>query len=160
MNDGESIRIRYFPAEVLMPEYIKAMNEVGSVTIPVSGGSMVPFVAHMRDTVTLSAIKSPPKVGDIVLYIREKPTRKYVMHRIVRFNRKKCEYSMCGDAQTAVETGIRQEQLLAVATSVVRKGKRLNRGGFRWRMFSLIWRCVRPIRPVLLSFSGRLKHGG
>ena len=54
---------------------------------------------------------------------------------------------MVGDAQTRLEPGIRQDQVLAVVTAVRRKGKLLQKGNFWWDFFEKVWIRMVPLRP-------------
>jgi hypothetical protein len=56
---------------------------------------------------------------------------------------------MVGDAQTQLEPGIRQEQILARVTAVRRKGKLLQKGSFWWDFFEKIWIRAVPVRPAV-----------
>lgn len=135
---------------MLMPEYLKAMREHGSVTIPVSGRSMTPFVCHMRDTVTLVPYEGQKlKKGDIALYTRSgSGLTAYIMHRIVGF-KDGCAV-LCGDGQTVKEYGVRRESVLALASEVCRKGRTVKDGSPVWLFYKHIWRILRPLRPALI----------
>lgn len=56
-----------------------------SVSVPVAGSSMSPFLAGGRDTVFFSRPDTPLRRGDIVFY--ERASGQFVMHRIRRVHR-------------------------------------------------------------------------
>ena len=58
-------------------------------------------------------------------------------------------YSLVGDAQTAIERGIRPDQVLALVTAVRRKGKLLQPDSFWWDFFQKVWIRMVPLRPVV-----------
>ena len=89
------------------------------VTFTVTGNSMQPLFEHNRDQAVLT--KADPnelKPGDIPLYIRK--SGQYVLHRIARVENG--AYTMVGDAQVALEKGIRPEQIVG-SSRVYRKGR-------------------------------------
>ena len=57
--------VKRFDTSELFPAYLAAMEEAGSVVIPVSGTSMNPFLRHLSDTVTLEPVRGKKlKKGD------------------------------------------------------------------------------------------------
>lgn len=139
-------KLRVLPPEVLMEQLLALLEEAQSVPLVISGSSMSPFLVHGRDTVYLSKIQSPVKRGDMILYRRDNGA--YILHRVWKISDGR--YCFVGDAQTGIEGGIRQEQLLARVTAVRRKGKLVQPGGFWWEFFEKAWLGLRPLRPVLV----------
>ncbi len=151
---SELIR-KKFSAEVLMPEYIAAMQRDGAVTFPISGWSMAPFVAHGRDTVTIvPADVKKLRRGDIILYRRK--NGQYVLHRIVGKKGGGASFSTCGDAQTEVEHGVLPESILAKATAVCRRSIRYDEKTALWRFYSCVWRVLRPFRNIAFGLHAAL----
>ena len=59
---------------------LRSLTEQGhSVSVPVAGSSMSPFLAGGRDTVFFSRPDTPLRRGDIVFY--ERASGQFVMHR-------------------------------------------------------------------------------
>lgn len=114
--------------------------------LPVLGGSMSPFLVHQRDAVWLSTPTRPLRVGDIVLYQRKNGA--YILHRVCKKGRG--VYSMVGDAQTLIESGIAEDQIFAVVLRARRKGAIQRPGCFWWEFFARIWVRIIPLRPVFL----------
>lgn len=137
-------------AEQLLEEYRQLLQSGAAEALPlvISGSSMTPFLVHGRDTVYLSALKRPARRGDMLLYRRKSGA--YILHRVHRVERDGT-LTMLGDAQTVVEPGIRPEQVLAVVTACVRKGKTEAPDTFWWMFFARIWPRVVPCRQVLRS---------
>lgn len=137
-------------------EYVSALRELAAagheVSVVIAGGSMLPFLAHGRDTIVFSAPdteKQPIRRGDMVFYRRD--DGRYVMHRVIRAE-KDGTYTIIGDAQTCPERGIRAEQIFARVTGVQRKGKWLREGDFLWDFFARVWilPAVIPCRRGIL----------
>ena len=139
---------KMLPPEVLMEEYRRILAEepqVAALPLIVSGRSMTPFLVPGRDTVYLSRLERPVQRGDILLYQRD--SGQYVLHRVWKVE-KDGSFTMVGDAQTELEPGIRENQIIAIVTSVVRKGKPMAPGGFWWEFFEKVWIRMVPLRPL------------
>lgn len=136
---------RILSPDLVIEPFISLLEEVETVPLVISGGSMTPFLVHGRDTVYLSKIDKALKKGDMVLYRRD--NGRYVLHRVMRTDGGL--YTMIGDAQVQPEPSIRRDQILAVVTAVRRKDRLLKRGDFWWDFFEKIWIRLVPIRPLL-----------
>jgi hypothetical protein len=124
------------------------------VAIPVTGGSMVPFL-HSGDMAYLDLPNTPLKKGDIVLYTRE--NGRYILHRIKKIN-KDGSFIMVGDAQQELELLPRRDLIHARVTSARHCGKLTHPGQPRWWFFQHIWLNVVPLRHFLMALSGKLKR--
>lgn len=141
------------PAQMIEP-LLGLLDEVQAVPLVISGGSMSPFLINGRDTVYLSKISRPLKKGDMVLYRRAGGS--YVLHRI--FKAEDGSYTMVGDAQTYLESGIRPDQILAIVTAAYRKDKLLQKGSFWWDFFEIVWIRLVPFRPALKKIYSFVKQ--
>ena len=143
---------RILPPEVLLEEYRQLLQneEIESLPLVISGNSMSPFLIHGRDTVYLSRLKRPAKRGDVLLYQRDNGA--YVLHRVYKIEGN--TLTMVGDAQVIPERGIHPEQVIAVMTSALRKGKRQAPGWFWWEFFEKVWIRMLPLRrPVRAAYT-------
>ena len=138
---------RTFSPEFLLEEYRQLLQDesISSLPLVISGSSMSPFLVHGRDTVFLSRLTRPVKRGDVLLYRRKSGA--YILHRVYRVDGE--SFTMVGDAQTELESGIRPEQVIAVMTSAERKGKRQAPGCFWWNFFEKVWIRMVPLRPFV-----------
>ena len=166
---------------------LKGLLEEGkSVSVTVSGGSMTPFVIHLRDTVFLEpasvhgtgadedpaspheagADKDPAPGGkrkrrsDLTrgdVVFYQRPNGMYVLHRIVR-TAPDGTYVLCGDAQTVLEPGVRREQIFARVSAIRRKGKIIKPGSFFWFFFAQIWSRVIPFRQGILKLYAMIRR--
>lgn len=134
----------------LMERYAELIGEGLTVPLGVTGSSMTPFLVHGRDIVQLSPVTHPLRRGDIVLYRRENGA--YILHRIWRAEAD--GYTMVGDGQRVLEPGIRREQIIAVVTSCVRKGRTERPGTFWWDFFEKFWIRAVPLRGVFRGIYG------
>lgn len=138
----------------LAPLLVQKVSAGGTAEITVTGNSMRPLLLDRTSRVRLRAVIQP-KRGDMILYRRANGT--YVLHRLV-----KCEpdgtYTMCGDAQTSLEKGLRREQLLAEVESFARhKGWRSVNSPL-YRLWWNIHLADRPLRRFWLRGTGYLRR--
>ena len=115
----------------------------------VTGSSMLPLLKSGRDSVWLQKSDTIRK-GRILFFRRDNGS--FVLHRVRRILPDgRCIVN--GDAQTWLET-VRPDQVVAVVTQIIRKGK-----GLRWdhpllRLWDILWYPTRPIRPFLFRLYG------
>lgn len=147
---------RVMQPEILLEEYRHLLKDENITALPlvISGNSMSPFLVHGRDTVYLSRLDRPAKRGDVLLYKRESGA--YILHRVYKVE--KDSYTMVGDAQTQLEQGIRQDQIIAIMTSALRKGKLQKKGSFWWEFFEKLWIRIIPLRPMLTKIYTYITH--
>lgn len=138
-------------------QYLDAMCQLlyqgePSVSIPVAGSSMVPFLID-GDTVSLELPKAPIRRGDILLYTRS--NGRYVLHRVWKVHRDG-SLSMVGDAQTQLEHLSDQSQIHARVTEARHRGTAMTPKSFRWWVYRHIWLWLRPLRPILMHMREKL----
>ena len=129
----------------MMPLIEDSFRQGLTVTLPVTGGSMRPLFFHKRDSVVLSACDPYAlKRGDVPLYRRD--NGQYVLHRIVRVGND--TYTLTGDAQWKLEVGLPKQNVVAVMTGFIRKGRAVDCRNFGYRLYVAAWMCLRPLRPL------------
>lgn len=92
-----------------------------SVCFTGTGNSMLPTINPETDKIILSPVNRRLKKGDICFYLREE--NKPVTHRIYKI--KKDRYCMKGDNQYWLEKDVPEENIIAVATKIIRNGKEI-----------------------------------
>lgn len=171
-GERESLTMQVSMAE-LSPLMMECLDDGKEVLLTVTGNSMCPFLRHKRDQVVLVKPADPTTLqsGDVPLYRRK--SGQFVLHRIVERddgNKRRLygereslpsmhsssllTYTMLGDAQTVREPNIAPEQIVAVATAFLRKGKRWECRSTAYRRRALRWHRLLPIRAPLV----RLYH--
>lgn len=135
----------------LYPLIQEVLQSGGTFTLTITGSSMYPFILGGRDQVTLSPVPGRLKKNDLPLYRRTDGA--FVLHRIVK-TEKDGTYTMCGDHQWQKEHGIRQEQLVALATAFVRKGKKLTNRNVLYRVYRTVWTWLLKARPFFFWLDG------
>lgn len=140
---------RRLDPEVLMPELIELLNAGAQPTIIISGGSMLPFLAPGRDSVTLRAVDRELSRGDIVFYRRD--GGRYILHRIIRVDGDRLW--LAGDAQDELEE-MSRERVFAYVTQAVRKGAVQRPGRPVWDFFANVWpRFIGRRRRLIGAYS-------
>lgn len=130
--------------EEVMPLILERLAAGEDVQFTPKGTSMYPLILGGRDHVVLSPVKRKLKKHDIAFYHRQ--NGQYVLHRIVRVGE---TLTMMGDNQYVPEPGIRPEQVLAVASAILRNGKRCAVTDFTYRAYCVFWYYSRPLRKLL-----------
>jgi hypothetical protein len=140
------------PNAILIPEIIKYLEQGHTVTLPLKGFSMRPFLESNRDMALLTSPKNI-KVGDPVL--AEIAPKQYVLHRIININGE--HVTLLGDGNLTPEHCL-LSNIKASIDGFYRKGrKKLDRtDGRKWKLYSNIWMALRPLRRWLLAFYRRI----
>lgn len=134
---------------VLLPEVIALVERGHSVTLPLRGCSMRPFLEDGRDKALLvKADAGTLKCGDVVL--AEIVPHKYVLHRLVGISGN--NITLLGDGNLTPEH-CRLDDVKAVAIGFYRKGNATldSVGTVKWRLYSAVWMFLRPMRRYLLA---------
>lgn len=117
------------------------------VPVPVSGGSMTPFL-RPGDTVYLDPAELPLRKGDVVLFTGADGC--YVLHRIARADRDG-SFLLLGDAQTQPER-VESARLIHGRMVRARRGEQLLMpGSLRWWFFATVWLWVIPLRRRIMT---------
>ena len=132
----------------LTPFIQEMINKDKQVNLTVTGNSMFPLFAHLRDSVTVKKFNEYKKY-DIILYVRNNGD--LVLHRIVKV--KNNEFYLCGDNQTLIEYPIYPNQVIGKVVSFTRKGKVYDFNSFLSMFYARFWVLSLKIRKPLLIFA-------
>lgn len=132
--------------DVLIPELTQLINQGHSITLPLRGNSMRPFLKDGRDKALLKATDKP-QVGDAVL-AEIKPSV-WVLHRIIKIEGN--NVTLRGDGNLSNEY-CKTGDIKAKAVAFYRKGKDTpdTVDGMKWKAYSWAWTRLYPIRRYLL----------
>ena len=138
--------------ELIIEEAVRLVKEGVSVTLPVNGNSMLPFIIGGKESVILQ----PPglvTVGDVVLAWVE--NHRYVVHRIIRIDGE--NITLMGDGNIAGTEHCPLSGIRAKATHVVDDKGRRRYLYTKWRMrASRLWRILCPFRRYILAIYKRV----
>ncbi|MFR8317347.1 MAG: S26 family signal peptidase [Catenibacillus sp.] len=141
---------RLIDTEKYLSEISNIIQSGKCVSVPVTGSSMEPFLKNGRDMVLLGRQREALddihcRIGDIILFRRT--GGQYVLHRICKISRQGCY--VIGDAQTAAEGPLQNQQIVAKVMCIRRNGVWKDVGYWKWRLFGIFWVRVIPFRPRL-----------
>ncbi|MBE6270985.1 MAG: hypothetical protein E7101_08545 [Prevotella ruminicola] len=137
----------------IIEEAIRLVDEGVSVTFPVNGNSMLPFIIGGRESVILQK-PIAPKAGHVVLAWAD--GCRYVVHRIIRIDGERV--TLMGDGNLAGTESCFISDIKATATHVVDDKERTHYLYNRWRKSAArIWYWLRPVRRYLLAIYRRAK---
>lgn len=136
----------------IIEEAILLVDEGVSVTLPVNGNSMLPFIIGGKESVILQQPELP-KVGGVVLAWAD--GYRYVVHRIVRIDGERV--TLMGDGNLMGTEHCLIGDIKARVTHVVDAKGRTHYLYKGWRKLAakvLFW--LRPVRRYLLAIYRRL----
>ena len=120
--------------KVEFDDVIDIMREkLEQVTFTPRGTSMEPMLRDGKDIVVLKKPKGRLCMLDVALYRRDDGA--YVMHRVIDVD-DKGRYIFCGDNQFTKEKGIREDQIIGVMTSFMRKGTSYSVDSILYKLYS------------------------
>lgn len=118
--------------------------------MPIKGTSMIPFLYEKNSEVGLVKPLNLQK-GDIVFYKRE--CGQYVLHRIHKID--KTNFTIIGDHQTILESGIKKDQIIAKVIHCYKNGQLINTNSMYYKFKIKIWHNL-FIRKIMLRLCGGL----
>lgn len=147
-------KVKVIDTESFLQVLCDLTDEGRTVSVVVSGGSMLPFLSGNRDSVYLEKPAGKLRKGDIVLFRRTNGD--FVLHRIKSI--KKDDFYLIGDRQYGVEGPVKLQQIAAVAVGARRKGKEITPRHPVWIFYSKVWINLVFLRPVLFRVAGVLRR--
>lgn len=131
---------------------VALLEEGKSVTIPVKGFSMLPFIRGERDLVELVKPDRDYAVDDIVLF---RYCGRYVMHRIISIKGEKV--TIMGDGVPQNTEKVTPQDIFGRVVRILRRGKRPVDPQSRCQLRrARLWRKLLPVRGYLLAIYRRL----
>lgn len=137
----------------LMPLLRERLAAGQRVKFSPRGISMLPMLRQGIDMVTLSPLPEKLKKYDLPLYQRK--DGHYVLHRIVKAGE---TYTCIGDNQFVYETGLRQEQMIALVSSFTRGHKEYSVDDWRYQCYCRVWHHSRSVRRFFRRAIGWLRR--
>lgn len=137
---------KIFSIKELAPVIKQLVSEDKQVKFTITGNSMFPLLVNRRDMVTLASFDNIKKY-DVVLHQRKDGT--YILHRVIGV--KGDTFTIAGDNETIKEKDVNISQIIAVAVSFERKGKKIYANDIAYRIYSILWLLVFPLRHFILN---------
>ena len=133
--------------ELIIQEAVRLVQDGVSVTFPVKGRSMLPFIFGGRESVILQKPGSLQR-GQVVL-AQVGPDR-YIVHRIIKIEPDRI--TLMGDGNICGTESCTPSNVLAIATHVVdEKGKRRTLESKGQMFKARVWFRIRPLRRIILA---------
>lgn len=142
--------------DLFFSDVLELLREGKSVTIPVKGSSMLPFIAGGKDFVVLEGVEAgtpagldrrEAKAGDIVLFCL---SGKFIMHRILSFSGGTAEIQ--GDGILKAKEHCDRDQIFGKVVTVLKDGRRpVDVSSSSHRLKVRIWLALSPVRRILLA---------
>lgn len=130
----------------------ESLSSGSGVKIPVTGGSMRPFLRN-GDAVSVIAFSGNNlKKGSIALGHWKEG---YVLHRVV--GAKGGDFVLAGDNNIAQVEMVASTEIFAVVTAGYRDGKLFSSQSELDRVLGLAWYYARPLRRIFVAVNRRLK---
>ena len=138
--------------DLIIEEAIRLVGEGVSVTLPVNGNSMLPFIIGGRESVILQQ-PVEPQVGDVVLaWVKG---GYYVVHRIIVLAGD--AVTLMGDGNLSITEQCAVSDIKACVSHVVDADGQRHTIDNLWRRWAArLWWHLRPIRRYLLAIYRRL----
>ena len=133
--------------DVIIKEAVRLVQDGVSVTFPVKGRSMLPFIFGGRESVILQKPDSLQR-GQVVL--AEVSPDRDVVHRIIKIEQDRI--TLMGDGNIRGTESCTREHVLARATHVVNaKGERRSLDSKGQMVKARVWYRIRPLRRIILA---------
>lgn len=138
--------------DTIIEEAIRLVEDGVSVTLPVNGNSMLPFIIGGKESVILQKPVLSKK-GDVVLALTD--GCRYVVHRIIAIEGE--AVTLMGDGNLSGTEHCTLKDVKAKVTHVVGADERPHDLYCRWRRVAArLWWHLRPVRKYLLAIYRRL----
>jgi len=124
----------------------KELDENGAYLLISSGDSMKPLLDGKKDTVIVSKKAGRLKKYDVALY--RIADGRHVLHRVIAV--KDGYYITRGD-NTYTNEKINEDDVIGVLTSFRRKGKSCTTDKFSYKLYSVFWHFIYPLRYLFLK---------
>ncbi len=129
--------------------YEEYLDKNGKLIYRNVGVSMLPLIKQGRDFFIVTKKSSERcKKYDVVLY--KKPRDVYVLHRVIKVNEN--DYTIRGDNCICKEYGIKDEDIVGVMTSFIRKDKEYSVNNRLYRLYSVLWSRLYFLRRLYQKF--------
>ena len=151
----DKIKRRILPKDEMLPIISAVIEAGGEFELAVTGISMQPFLIDRRDRVYLAECDtSTVRRGDILFYTRSDGSP--ILHRVYEVGTDGT-FTMIGDNQWWLETGVPKGCVIAKVTRCVRNGKKIVCGKSLWDRLMRFW-LLRMKAPKLFAFGARTVH--
>lgn len=141
------VKRKALPNSPLIEAVAAVVHSGRSASLIIRGNSMIPFLMDGRDEVILSSFEPEALKPGAVVLVRS-PRGGFLLHRIIRRNGNRL--TLQGDGILHSTEQVLVDNVIAMLTGIVRRGKKYDCNGTVWRWYSAVWTHARPVRNFLL----------
>ena len=135
-------------SELLFSAIEALLAEGHQASFTVTGMSMWPFLCHGRDQVIVEACQSNTlRRGDIILL--QTQLQNYLLHRITKINAN--GFVTTGDGNCFRDGEFPFSCVRAKVICLIRNGKKIECGCWKWKFISQLWMVLFPIRKWIFK---------
>ena len=135
-------------------EVVNRISEGERVRIRAKGNSMLPFIRDAKDEIILEKPNKQSFQKGRLLLVRLKDER-YLLHRVKKID--DTHILLHGDGNLTILETCTTEDVIAEATVVIRNGKMIIKGSFRWNLYRYLWPRNSFLRRVGLGVYRRMR---
>lgn len=135
-------------------EIANRIAEGGRVRIRAKGNSMLPLIRDGKDEIILEKPNRQSFQKGRLLLVQLKDEG-YVLHRIRKIDN--THIILNGDGNLSMIETCSSDDVIAEATTVIRNGKEIRTGSFRWNLYRYLWPRNMFLRRVGLGVLRRIK---
>jgi len=133
--------------EQIIQEAVRLVADGVSVTFPVKGRSMIPFIIGGRESVVL---QKPDNLQRGQVALAQVGPDRYVVHRIIKVEPDRI--TLMGDGNICGTEICQPSNVLAIATHAVdEKGQRRTLESKGQVFKARVWYVIRPLRRIILA---------
>ena len=125
------------------------------VSIRAKGDSMAPFIRDAKDKITLEKTNEQSFQKGSLLLVKLK-NGSYVMHRVKEIDH--ARILLHGDGNLSTFETCTSKDVIAEVTTVIRNGKAITKGSFRWNLYRFLWPSNLLVRRVFLGIYRRVRN--
>ncbi len=137
---------KYVKMGELLPLIQEKIKNNGQVIFTPFGHSMLPLLKDGKDTVILTKLNRKLKKNDLPLYQRN--DGQVVLHRVLKVY-KNGEFNTRGDNQIVSEKKVKQEQIIAIVTCLIKNQKEYSIEDKKYSFYCWFWDFIFPLRWLI-----------
>ena len=138
--------------------FVEVANRIAEgerVRIRAKGNSMLPFIRNSKDMIVLEKTNEQSFQKGRLLLVQLKDKR-YVLHRVKKID--DTRILLHGDGNLSTFETCTYKDVIAEVTTVIRNGKEITRGSFRWNLYHNLWPQNLLVRRVFLGIYRRMRN--
>ena len=146
---------RVIQNNLFFQEIASRITDGERVRIRAKGNSMLPFIRDNKDEVVLLKPNNQSYQKGRLLLVQLPDTR-YLLHRVKKIE--KNDIILRGDGNLSILETCAADHVIAEAISVIRGGKEIKIGSFKWKLYRYLWPDNPFLRRVALGVYRRVRE--